>query len=68
MPMDELDKCFYTLKSVEIFFMNTLSQDWLSAFAMLSAEKEMTQEINFNDKVTDKPANCKEKIMDFTHK
>jgi hypothetical protein len=58
--MDELDKCFYTLKRVKIFLRNIISQDWLSAFAMLSAEKVMTQEINFNDKVTDKPANCKE--------
>jgi len=55
MTMDELDKCFYTLKRVKIFLRNTVSQDWLSAFAMLSAEKVMTQEIiNFNDKVTDK--------------
>jgi len=36
---------------------------------MLSAEKVMTQEIiNFNDKVTDKSANCEERRMDFTYK
>jgi len=48
-------------KNSKDFLRNTISQDWLSAFAMLSAEKVMTQEINFNDKVTDKPANCKKK-------
>jgi hypothetical protein len=50
----------------EDFLGNTVSQDWLSAFAMLSAEKVMTEKmIIFNNKVT---ANCKERRMDFTYK
>lgn len=69
MTTDELDKCFYTLKRVKIFLRNTISQDWLPAFAMLSAEKVMSEKtVNFNDKVTDKSANCEERRMDFTYK
>lgn len=67
--MDELDKCLYTLKRVKIFLRNAISQDQLSAFAMLSAEKVMTEKfINLNDKVTDKSANFKERNMDFMYK
>jgi hypothetical protein len=36
---------------------------------MLSGEKVKTEKIiNFNDKVSDKSANCKERRMAFTYK
>jgi hypothetical protein len=35
---------------------------------MLSAEKMTEKIINFNDKVSDKSANCKERRMDFMYK
>jgi len=63
MTMTEPGKCFSSLKRVETFLRSTVSQDHLPALAMLSVESVMIENINFNDKATDKFANHKERRM-----
>jgi hypothetical protein len=56
------ERCFYTTKRVKTFSRSTMSQDHSSALAMLSVENVMIENvINFGNKVTDKPANRKER-------
>lgn len=71
MPMStaEAERCFSTLKRVKTFLRNTMSQDRLSALAMLSIEREFVMKISdFNAKVIDKFARCKERRAEFLYK
>jgi len=63
MTMTEPGKCFSSLKKVKTFLRSTVSQDHLPALPMLIVEKVMIENINSNDKVTDKFANHKERRM-----
>uniref|UniRef100_A0A1A7WQQ2 Si:ch211-240b21.2 n=2 Tax=Iconisemion striatum TaxID=60296 RepID=A0A1A7WQQ2_9TELE len=55
MNTSESKRCFSTSNRIKVFLKNTLSQDQLSALAMLSIEKKLTQDIcDFNAKVIGK--------------
>lgn len=63
MTMTEPEKCFSSLKRLKTFLRSTVSQDHLPALAMLNVERVVIENINFNDKVTDKFANHNERRM-----
>lgn len=65
----EAERCFSTLKRIKTFLRNTMSQERLSALAMLSIEKNLVMDIpDFNQRVIDKFAQKKERRMDFLFK
>lgn len=69
MTSSEAERCFSTLKRIKTFLRNTMSQDRLSALAMLSIERDLIMEIpDFNQKVIEKFAHLKERRMDFLFK
>lgn len=69
MTTAEAERCFSTLKRIKTFLRNSMSQDRLSALAMLSIEKDLIMDIpDFNQKVIDKFAQNKERRMDFLFK
>lgn len=62
----ESERCFSTLKRIKTFLKNTMSQNRLSALAMLSIEKRLTKEIpDFNKAVIEKFAQLKERRAKF---
>lgn len=65
----EAERCFSTLKRIKTFLRNTMTEERLSALAMLSIEKDLIMEIpDFNEKVINKFAQQKERRMDFLYK
>lgn len=71
MPMttSEAERCFSTLKRIKTFLRNTMSQERLSALAMLSIERDFIMAIpDFNQRVIEKFASSKERRMDFLYK
>lgn len=69
MTSSEAERCFSTLKRIKTFLRNTMSEERLSALAMLSKEKELIEDIpDFNQRVIDKFAAAKERRMDFLYK
>lgn len=69
MSSSEAERCFSTLKRIKTFLRNTMSEDRLSALALLSIEKKMIMDIpNFNQKDIDRFAMLKERRMDFNYK
>lgn len=66
MTTAEAERNFSTLKRIKTFLRSTMNEERLSALGMLSMEKKMLQEIpNFNDLVTDKFANLKDRRINF---
>lgn len=69
MSTSEAERCFSTLKRIKTFLRNTISQERLSALAMLSIERDFILSIpDFNQKVIEKFASTKERRMDFLYK
>lgn len=69
MTTSETERCFSTLKLIKTYLRNTMSEDRLTALAMLSIEKSMVREIpNFNQKVIEKFISDKNRRMDFHFK
>lgn len=69
MATAEAERCFSTLKRIKTFLRSTMSEDRLSALAMLSIEKDMINNIpNFSDSVIDLFASKKDRRMDFVYK
>lgn len=69
MTTSETERCFSTLKLIKTYLRNTMSEDRLTALAMLSIEKSMVREIpNFNKKVIEKFISDKNRRMDFHFK
>lgn len=69
MSSSEAERCFSTLKRIKTFLRNSMSEERLSALAMLSIEKDMIGNIpDFNQQVIDKFAILKERRMDFLFK
>lgn len=69
MTSSEAERCFSMLKRIKTFLRNTMSQERLSALAMLSIERDLIMEIpDFNQKVIEKFASLKERRMDFLFK
>jgi hypothetical protein len=65
----EPERCFSTMKRIKIFLLSTVSEERLSALAVLSAEKNsLESSSNFNEKVIEAFVFRKERIMDFTYK
>jgi hypothetical protein len=51
----EAERCFPTLKNIKSYLKNTISEDRLTALAMISIEYSMIEAIpNFNEKVIEK--------------
>jgi hypothetical protein len=68
MASAEAERCFSTLKRIKTFLRNTMSQERLSALAMLSKERDLIESIpDFNQRVIDKFAGAKEHRMDFLY-
>ena len=66
MTTAEPERCFSSLARIKTFLRNTMSQERLTALAMLSIEKKMVSGIDaFNTKVIDKFCSRKERRMDF---
>ncbi|GBL84376.1 hypothetical protein AVEN_117150-1 [Araneus ventricosus] len=62
MTTAEAERCFSTLKRVKTFLRSTMSEDRLSALAMLSIEKRMINDIpKFNENVIDLFASKKDR-------
>ena len=69
MSTSEAERCFSTLKRIKTFLRNTMTQDRLSALAMLSIEKQLVRKMqDFNQRVIDKFAAQKNRRMDFIYK
>lgn len=69
MTTSESERCFSTLKRVKTFLRNTMSQDRLTALAMLSVEKKMVKQIpDFNNKVINIFVHAKDRRADFLYK
>ena len=69
MTSSEPERCFSTLKRIKTFLRNTMTEDRLSALAMLAVEKKLVNNIrDFNNKVIDKFAATKTRRMDFLYK
>ena len=70
MTTSEAERCFSTLKRIKTFVRNTMSQERLSALAMLSVEKDFINYFisDFNKKVIEKFAHSKERRKDFLFK
>ena len=66
MTTAEPERCFSSLARIKTFLRNTMSQERLTALAMLSIEKKMVKSLDgFNTKVIDKFCSRKERRMDF---
>lgn len=66
MTTAEAERCFSTLKRVKTFLRSTMSEDRLSALAMLSIEKNMINNIpEFNESVIDLFASKKNRRVDL---
>lgn len=69
MASAEAERCFSTLKRIKNFLRNTMSQERLSALAMLSKERDLIESIpDFNQRVIEKFASAKDRRMDFLFK
>lgn len=69
MASAEAERCFSTLKRIKTFLRNTMSEERLSALAMLSKERDLIESIpDFNQRVIDKFAAAKDRRMDFLFK
>lgn len=71
MPMTtaEAERCFSTLKRIKTFLRSTMSQNRLTALAMLSIEKEMIQDIeNFNQLVIEEFISKKDRRLQLEYK
>lgn len=65
----EAERCFSTLSRVKTFLRSTMSEERLSALAMLSIEKELVRSMkNFNERVIDKFAEKKDRRMNFIYR
>ena len=66
MSTAEPERCFSSLNRIKTFLRNTMSQDRLTALAMLSIEKGLVTNIkDFNTKVIEKFCMKKNRRMDF---
>jgi hypothetical protein len=68
MATAELERCFSTMKRIKTFLRSTMSEERLSALAMLSVGKNLLESSNFNEKVTEAFVLLKDRRMDFTYK
>jgi hypothetical protein len=69
MTTAELERCFSTMKRIKTFLRSTMSEECLSALAMLSTEKNLLEfSSNFNEKVVEAFVFCKERRMHSTYK
>jgi hypothetical protein len=66
MTTAEAERSFSTQKRIKTFLRSTMSEERLTALAMLSIEKKLLQDLpNFCDLVIDKFAANKERRIDF---
>ena len=69
MTTSEAERCFSTLKRIKTFLRSSMTEERLTALAMLSIEKDFIRDIpDFNEAVIDKFAEMKERRMDFMYK
>ncbi|GBM20890.1 hypothetical protein AVEN_253698-1 [Araneus ventricosus] len=69
MTTAEAERCFLTLKLVKTFLRSTMSEDRVSALAMLSIEKRMINDIpKFNENVINLFASKKDRRVDLIYK
>lgn len=69
MTTAEAERSFSTLKRIKTFLRNTMTQERLTALAMLSIEKDLVMSIpDFNQRVIDRFAQQKERRMEFLFK
>lgn len=65
----EAERCFSTLNRIKTFLRNSMSEERLTALAMLSIEKDLIMDMpDFNQRVIDKFAAMKDRRMDFLFK
>lgn len=69
MTSAEAERCFSTLKRIKTFLRNSMTQERLSALAMLSIEKNLVMDIpDFNQRVIDKFASMNNRRANFLFK
>jgi len=68
MTTAEPERCFSTMKIIKTFLRSTMSEERLSALAMLSVGKNLLKSSNFNEKVMEAFVLRKDRRMDFTYK
>lgn len=69
MTTAEAKRSFSTLKHIKTFLRNSMTEDRLTALAMLSIEKRIINNIpNFNEEVTNRFTEKKERRIDLTYK
>jgi hypothetical protein len=68
MTTAEPETCFSTMKRIKTFLRSTMSEERLSAPAMISEGKNLVESSNFSEKVIEAFVLRKERRMDFTHK
>ena len=69
MTTAEAERCFSTLKRIKTFLRSTITNERLSALAMISTESQMINEMKeFNENVIDHFARAKKRRMEFIFK
>lgn len=69
MTTAESERSFSTLKRIKTFLRNSMTEDRLTALAMLSIEKQMINNIpNFNEEVINRFAEKKDRRIDLIYK
>jgi hypothetical protein len=68
MTTAEPETCFSTMKRIKTFLRSTMSEERLSALAMLSMGKNLLESSNFKEKVIEAFVLRKDSRMDFPYK
>jgi hypothetical protein len=68
MTTAEPERCFSTMKRIKTFLRKTMSEERLSALAMLSVGKNLNESNNFNEKAIEAFVLRKDRRMDFTYR
>ena len=69
MTSAEAERCFSTLKRIKTFLRNSMTEERLSALAMISIERNLIMDIpDFNQRVIDKFASMKNRRANFLFK
>ena len=68
MTSSEAERCFSTLKRIKTYLRNSMTTKRLNALAMLSMEKDLVSDCNFNNLVIQQFANQKERRANFLYK
>jgi hypothetical protein len=68
MTTAEPERCFSTMKRIKTFLRSTVSEECLSALAMLNVGKNLLESSNFKEKLIEAFVLREDRRMNFTYK